>query len=186
MSESRTFPAHEWPIDDDGFPHRSAGRCVVFNSHGHILLILGHDLDKPDYRWWFTPGGGLEPGESAVEGAVRELAEETGLKVAPDRLTGPVLDRRSTFHFYHETRKQDELFFILRVTDKEEKRIDQRLGATLTELEKELLDDMRWWDLDDLAATETAGALVFPVGLVEMARAWRAGWDGKVIRTIEE
>lgn len=51
VSESRTFPAHEWPIDDDGFPHRSAGRCIkVFNSHGHVLLILGHDLDMPDYR----------------------------------------------------------------------------------------------------------------------------------------
>ncbi|QOR46486.1 NUDIX hydrolase [Trueperella pecoris] len=180
------FPEHEWPLDTDGYPHRAAGRCAVFNSRGQLLLILGHDADKPDYRWWFTPGGGLEAGESPAQGAARELAEETGLQVDPSRMVGPVLDRRSTFYFYRQTRKQDELFFILHVNEDEEALIDARAGAQLTELEKEVLDDMRWWDLDELAAVENDGELVFPVGLVDMARGWRHGWNGELIRAIEE
>jgi 8-oxo-dGTP pyrophosphatase MutT (NUDIX family) len=36
---------------------------------------------------WCFPGGGIEPGETAREGAVRELEEETGIRVAPDDLT---------------------------------------------------------------------------------------------------
>lgn len=176
----------EWPLDADGFPHRSAGRCVVFNTRGQILMILGHDIDRPDYRWWFTPGGGLMEGESPAEGAARELTEETGLSVEPGRLEGPVLDRRSTFRFYYVTRKQDELFFLLHVNEAEEARIDSRAGARLTEQELELLDDIRWWDLDELAAAEESGELVFPVGLVQMARRWRSGWDGELIHAVEE
>ena len=35
--------------------------------------------------WWFTPGGGLDPGESHRDGAVRELFEETGLRCEAER-----------------------------------------------------------------------------------------------------
>src|SRR5204863_364975 len=40
---------------------------------------------------WALPGGRLEPGESAVDGARRELAEEVGLVLDPDAALG-VLD----------------------------------------------------------------------------------------------
>jgi 8-oxo-dGTP pyrophosphatase MutT (NUDIX family) len=33
---------------------------------------------------WCFPGGGVEPGETARQGAVRELEEETGIRLAPD------------------------------------------------------------------------------------------------------
>ncbi len=178
--------SNEWPLDADGFPHRDAGRCIVFNSRGEILLILGHDIDDRNYRWWFTPGGGAEEGEMQREAAARELGEETGLVVDPERLVGPVLDRRSTFHFLRKTRKQDELFYLLTVDDDEQARIDSRAHATLTEQEQSLLDDIRWWDLNDLEAEVNRGVLVFPVGLVEMARGWQSGWDGTLQTVIEE
>lgn len=176
----------EWPLDADGFPHRDAGRCVVFNPRGEVLLILGHDIDDPNYRWWFTPGGGAEAGESQREAAARELSEETGLVVDPQRLVGPVLDRRSTFHFLRVTRKQDELFYVVSIDEDEQARIDSRAHVTLTDQEKTLLDDMAWWDLDDLAAAARAGDNVFPMGLADMARHWRDGWDGQMLTRIEE
>jgi 8-oxo-dGTP pyrophosphatase MutT (NUDIX family) len=37
---------------------------------------------------WALPGGRIEPGESPVEAALRELAEEVGLCLGPDRLLG--------------------------------------------------------------------------------------------------
>lgn len=38
-------------------------------------------------RGWEVPGGHVDPGESVVQAAVRELAEETGLRARPEELT---------------------------------------------------------------------------------------------------
>jgi 8-oxo-dGTP pyrophosphatase MutT (NUDIX family) len=52
--------------------------------------VLMQERDEHAPVWpdaWCFPGGGIEPGETAREGAVRELEEETGIRVAPDDLT---------------------------------------------------------------------------------------------------
>jgi len=41
---------------------------------------------------WALPGGKLEPGEQAVEGALRELEEEVGLELAPATVAGRLDD----------------------------------------------------------------------------------------------
>jgi 8-oxo-dGTP pyrophosphatase MutT (NUDIX family) len=43
---------------------------------------------RADLQWWGLPGGVLELGESLPECVVREVHEETGLRVAPERLVG--------------------------------------------------------------------------------------------------
>ncbi|MFY9262915.1 MAG: NUDIX domain-containing protein [Actinomycetaceae bacterium] len=175
----------EWPLDADGYPHREAARVVLFDPQGNILMILGHDIDDANYQWWFTPGGGLEEGENPKDGALRELREETGLEIGADRLIGPVLYRESTFRFLAKTRKQDELFFVAHITDCERRQIDEGKDAQLTALEKRVLAGYRWWALADLAAEHARGALVFPVGLVDMAQSWLEGWDGVMLRRRE-
>jgi 8-oxo-dGTP diphosphatase len=53
---------------------------IAVLSGGRILLLRRAAMDSlPGY--WETPGGGVEPGESFEAGAIRELAEETGLRV---------------------------------------------------------------------------------------------------------
>ena len=61
----------------------SLGVTVAIMKENAILLIL-----REDFPIWCLPGGGIEPGESVVEAAVREAYEETGLKVRPTRLVG--------------------------------------------------------------------------------------------------
>lgn len=45
---------------------------------GHALLVRRRN--RPDAGLWGYPGGKCEPGETAAETALRELAEETGLR----------------------------------------------------------------------------------------------------------
>src|SRR5713226_9499231 len=53
-----------------GLPVRHAGRVIVLDPGGRVLL-LRYDNDSPDGRHWATPGGGLNPGESYAAAASR-------------------------------------------------------------------------------------------------------------------
>lgn len=51
------------------------------------LVLLRRGIE-PGYGAWAQPGGFLEADETAIQGAVRETLEETGLVVEPTRLVG--------------------------------------------------------------------------------------------------
>lgn len=58
--------------------------------HGdRLLACLRDDIDSiPFPGHWDLPGGGAEPGETPVACALRELDEEFGLWLSPERLRG--------------------------------------------------------------------------------------------------
>jgi 8-oxo-dGTP diphosphatase len=78
--------------------------CVMVDDDGRVLLVH-HAYGRLN---WELPGGGAEPGESPDETAVREVLEETGLRVAIDRLTGvyfePGHDLGPMLHFVFRCR----------------------------------------------------------------------------------
>jgi ADP-ribose pyrophosphatase YjhB (NUDIX family) len=53
---------------------------------GEIVLL--RRAIEPGYGQWAQPGGFLEADETALQGAVRETTEETGLVVEPTRIVG--------------------------------------------------------------------------------------------------
>ena len=56
---------------------------AVINDVGQVLLIK-----RRDNRRWEPPGGVLELNETFEEGVIREVLEETGIRVAVGPLTG--------------------------------------------------------------------------------------------------
>jgi ADP-ribose pyrophosphatase len=63
-----------------------AVKGVVMNQN-RALIVRRNGCTTPDGRdWWEFPGGTLEFGENPEQTLVRELREETGLQVVPDRL----------------------------------------------------------------------------------------------------
>jgi 8-oxo-dGTP diphosphatase len=67
-------------------PNTSAKYVVVFARRDGGFLLA--DIDG---RGWCTPSGRIEPGESALEAAVRETSEETGAQIINLRLIGTFL-----------------------------------------------------------------------------------------------
>ena len=57
---------------------RDSARSIIIKN-GRIAMI--HSLKYDYYKF---PGGGIEPGETAVEALVRETLEEAGLVVIPE------------------------------------------------------------------------------------------------------
>jgi ADP-ribose pyrophosphatase YjhB (NUDIX family) len=134
---------------------RRAARVIVRDRGGAVLLMRGGDPSRPEAgRWWFTPGGGVEPGESEEQAAERELFEETGL-VGVD-LRRLAVQRDVEFSFGGVLIRQHEVYFTVTVP----RFAPDRSGWT--ELERRAQDDMRWWDPEELTATSET---VYPEGL---------------------
>lgn len=61
--------------------HRPAARVICLDAADRVLLLRWRD--PADGRWlWEPPGGGIDPGETPLVAARRELTEETGLDPA--------------------------------------------------------------------------------------------------------
>ncbi|WP_242607849.1 NUDIX hydrolase [Xylanimonas ulmi] len=168
----------DWTVGDDGLRHRRAARVVVLDDAGRVLVVRGHDADQPERSWWFTLGGGIDPGESEVEAALRELREEAGIALTPADLVGPVMTRAGYFHFFAETCRQDEVFFLARVPEGVEPD-----DAGWTDVEREVLDQMAWLSPIELREQPLE---VFPTALPDVVERLGAGWDGVVLHLGEE
>lgn len=60
-----------------------AASAVVTDPEGRILMTR-----RSDNSLWTIPGGAMEPGETIVDAAIREVAEETGIDIEVTRLVG--------------------------------------------------------------------------------------------------
>jgi ADP-ribose pyrophosphatase YjhB (NUDIX family) len=66
----------------DGEPFSTGWVTVasVLDGEGRVLLIYDADDES-----WMLPGGTLQPGESLTESVVREVEEEAGVEIVPQR-----------------------------------------------------------------------------------------------------
>lgn len=87
---------------------RLATRAIIVQD-ARLLLVNAWPGDRSDL--WCAPGGGAEPGTSLPDNLIREVAEETGLRVEPGplALVNEFHDPASGFH-------QVELFFRCRIS----------------------------------------------------------------------
>ena len=56
-----------------------AVRTLLFQDEQ--VLLVGHRSRKTGTEWWMAPGGLANHGEPAIDAAIREVKEETGLDV---------------------------------------------------------------------------------------------------------
>ena len=61
----------------------SASAIVLNDDRTRVLLAK-----REDFHVWVLPGGGIKPGETREQAAIRETHEETGYEIAIDRLVG--------------------------------------------------------------------------------------------------
>ncbi|MFN8168634.1 MAG: NUDIX domain-containing protein [Candidatus Nanopelagicales bacterium] len=127
---------------------------LLLDVDDRVLLFRAVDPTDPTSVFWYPPGGGIEPGESAGDAARRELLEETGQH---DVEIGPhIWDRRHVATFAGVTVDVRETWFLARTTTAA---VDV---SGFTEGERATIAEHRWWSVSDLEAT---GELLTPRNL---------------------
>jgi 8-oxo-dGTP pyrophosphatase MutT (NUDIX family) len=102
--------------------------AVIRNAEGHVLLVK-HGYGAMN---WEIPGGRSQPGESVMETAIREVREEAGLTVVPERLTGIYFRSDRDIHGF--------VFLCHLVGDAGQTHLDHAQEIT----------NCRYWPIDDL------------------------------------
>ena len=133
--------------------HRPTARILLINPQNQILLYKTHfdpEVELPPR--WLTPGGGIDEGETEKQAAIRELFEETGMKLAESDLTEPILVTSGTWlwgdgihsHTYTDTiyKYQVETF------------TPDTSHFTMDELRDVL--EIKWWNVAELLASNEA------------------------------
>lgn len=140
---------------------RRAARVLLVDRAGRVLLFRGFDPRAPEVRYWFTAGGGLDEGESHAQAAVRELFEETGLRVPAEELGPPVYRNVERFPFEGVWYRQEQEFFVVRVDSW------QVTTSGFQPVELSSVDAHRWWSAAEL---ERTGERFYPTDLPALLR----------------
>jgi putative (di)nucleoside polyphosphate hydrolase len=111
--------------DKAALPYRPAAGVMLLSRDGRVWV--GQRLDST-LEAWQMPQGGLDPGEEPLEGALRELQEETGIardKVeilarCPDELLYDLPDDLVGKMWKGKWRGQRQTWFLMRFLGEDE------------------------------------------------------------------
>ena len=101
----------------------------VIEKNGKILLV--QEKQEICYGKWNLPAGHLDPNESIMQGAIREIKEETGCDV---ELTGIATIANRIL--------EDDIFIEIIFATK--------LLNESIKIDPEEILDVKWWDMEDI------------------------------------
>ncbi len=125
-----------------------ARALIVDDDSGDVLLVR---FEFPTAVVWSTPGGGLEPDESPIDGLRRELREELGLI---DCAIGQhIWSRELEFPMLTGHDGQRDQIYLVRCP-----RFDPVPDIGWDQLRAEYIHEIKWWTLAEIQdATQVDG-----------------------------
>jgi 8-oxo-dGTP pyrophosphatase MutT (NUDIX family) len=145
-----------------------AAHVLVIDPDERVLLVHGAGPGRTGY--WVLPGGGVEPGETPLEVAIREVREETGLQLTETEVAGPIGSGLVDFTIGDVAYRQHQHYFAAWIGGLDpvttgiqgfdpQARADRESGGALT---------FNWWSLDQVRSHLGGGDLLAPRDLAQI------------------
>ncbi|ROQ40897.1 ADP-ribose pyrophosphatase YjhB (NUDIX family) [Frondihabitans sp. PhB188] len=125
---------------------RLTSRLIVLDEADRVLLMDTRSPDTSGVSRWITPGGGVDPGESHRDAAIRELHEETGQVISDPGEVVFTSDFEVEWDAADHTHGHAE-FYVVRLPHFEV------VSDDWTDDEKVDIVESRWWSIDELTTT---------------------------------
>jgi 8-oxo-dGTP diphosphatase len=140
----------------DGLRIREAVRALLVDPDDRVLLVR---FEFPAGTRWALPGGGIEPGEEALEALRRELDEELGLV---DAHIGPhIWTRLHVIPFLNgQWDGQRDRVHLVRTPA-----FEPSPSLTAEQLRAEFVFELRWWTLAEIERAAADGTVFAPRSL---------------------
>ena len=123
---------------------------VVINDRRELLVVWERVHRQNDRRYYKLPGGALHQGEHIVDGVIREIYEETGIRTQFESLV--------CFRHWHGYRFQkSDIYFVCRLSP-----LNQEIV-----LDEQEINECLWMPVKDYMASEFVG--VFNRRIVQAA-----------------
>lgn len=161
---------------------RHCVRAVMFDENGRLLLfrykaepqIRGKNTPEMTH-YWGTVGGGIDAGEDDGTALRREILEETGFT---DVDIGPcVWHRKCDLSFFGTPVHIDEKYFVAHT------RAQEMDFSRHTEIERKYVEDVRWWTVADILASDD---IMYPLNIRDLIADIAAGQYPAVPVLIED
>lgn len=131
-------------INRDSLLYRPCVGIALFNDEGKVFV--GERIDTPGA--WQMPQGGIDPGETPEQTAIRELAEEVGtnhadiIRVAEKKLQYELPDKMIHRLWNGKYRGQEQTWIAMRFTGRDDQ-ID------INAFDPPEFTDWQWIDLEE-------------------------------------
>ena len=119
--------------------YKGRAQCLVVR--GDQLLMVKHQ--HQDDEWYCTPGGGIEPGETPEQAALRELQEECNVAGVIVKKTSEYVDPYDDTNFFYT--------FYIDIGDQ-----TPCLGNDPEPNKQHVLAEVRWMALNELSEVDRA------------------------------
>ena len=139
-------------VDGRQVRKRTCARVLPVNPAGEVLLLHGWDPAAPEAPYWFSIGGAIDPGESLVDAAVREMREETGIVIQPTELSDPIAREDAEFDWGVWRLVQDQTYYALALAQDPASISFEGLEP----IERTSIDAAGWWTPEALEADGSA------------------------------
>ena len=144
---------------------RASARVVLLDDDGCVLLFCGSDpaTGRPTSAAVVVHRRrGRAAGRDAGRGGGARAEEETGLRVDPGDMIGPIWRRDAVIDFNGSVIRSEEMFFVRRT------RRFEPSTAGRTGLERAYIPGHRWCDATMIAELVAKGETVYPLQLGEL------------------
>ena len=143
-----------------------AAHVLVIDPEERVLLVHGAGIGPAGY--WVLPGGGVEPGETPLQVVIREVREETGLRLTETDVAGPIGSGQVAFSLGNVAYRQQQHYFVAWVGGLDP--VTTAIGGfdPGSDRESRGVLSFSWWSLDQVRSHLGSGDVLAPPDLAQI------------------